>query len=325
MGLLLTATDPNGQSTEVRYDGLGRLGAVVPPRHGGDGTACPAGTPTQTFRYLLVEGGLPISHVESASHPSATCSADPDESLVARSYVDGLGRARASLARSELGSDGWVQSGIARLTARGTAFLAFDPVLLEHDPPSPFDAVGLPAAPYVQATYDAFGQTTQSTERDLSVSRVFYKALETVAADPLDLGSVGGSANGTTPSSLFGGTYTRSRVDGHGRAIEQVLHQRTPEGEWYERLSTTYRTDGAVLSVTRAQTTGPQLGAPVAASGHRALTRTFTYDTLGRRLGGTDPDSDGRTGTEATQRWRYLYNRSRERILTRRFRARPSR
>jgi RHS repeat-associated protein len=309
MGLLLSSTDANAQVTEVRYSGLGRLAAVVPPRHDGDATECPIGTPAATFRYSLVEGGLPVNYVESAQHPSPTCSGQVDDSLVSRSYVDGLGRARASLERTELGDRGWVQSGVARLTARGTALLAFDPVLLDFDPPSPFDAVGLPTSPYVQATYDAFGQVTQSTERDLSVSRVFYKALETVAADPLDLDLLGGSAVGTTPSSLFEDTYTRSRVDGHGRAIEQVLHQRTPEGEWYERLSTTYRTDGAVLSVTRAQTTGPQLGAPVAASGDRALTRTFTYDTLGRRLGGTDPDSDGRTGTEATQRWRYLYNR----------------
>ncbi|MBK8588977.1 MAG: hypothetical protein IPN77_07585 [Sandaracinaceae bacterium] len=40
------------------------------------------------------------------------------------------------------------------------------------------------------------------------------------------------------------------------------------------------------------------------------LLRTFTYDTLGRRVASTDPDSDSRaSGTTAANRtWRYLYN-----------------
>ena len=318
MGVLLTATDPNGQSTEVRYDGLGRLGAVVPPRHSGDVAQdgfCPAGTPTQTFRYTLVEGGLPVSFVESASHHQYRCSATTNNALLARSYVDGLGRARASLVRSETGSPTggrrWIQSGVALLSARGTPYRAFDPVHISSDPPSLFEAVGVPSSLFVRADYDAFGQTWQTTERDNSISRVYYKALETVAADSLDLGVLAAPAGIPHPSgvSVFQNTFTRSRVDGHGRAIEQVLHQRDPATmeDSYERLATTYRTDGAVLSVTRAETTGPALGAPIRDG--RSLTRSFAYDTLGRRLGGTDPDSDGRTVNEATQRWRYLYNR----------------
>lgn len=318
MGVLLTATDPNGQSTRVRYDGLGRLAAVAPPQHATDqvrASACEAQAPTQTFRYGLVEGGLPVSFVESASHPHVRCEPRPNWSIVARSYVDGLGRARASLMRSEAsnGTTGqrWIQSGIALLTARGTPYRAYDPVHVFSDPPSPFDAVGVPSSPFVRADYDAFGQTWQTTERDNSISRVYYKALETVAADSLDLGVLATPAGVIHPTlaAVFQSTFTRSRVDGHGRAIEQVLHQRDPQTmeDSYERLATTYRTDGAVLSVTRAETTGPGLGAPI--RNGRSLTRSFSYDTLGRRLGGTDPDSDGRTGSEATQRWRYLYNR----------------
>jgi RHS repeat-associated protein len=287
------------------------------PRRKSGGTFPPTrpGTPTQTFRYGLVEGGLPVSFVESASHGQYRCHAHRDYSVVARSYVDGLGRARASLLRSEasnsMGGRRWVKSGIALLTARGTPYRAFDPVYVMTDPPAPFDAVGVPSTPFVRAEYDAFGQVWQSIERDNSPSRVFYKALETVAADALDLGVAGTQNAIGQPSGLavFQNTFTRSRVDGHGRAIEQVLHQRDPATmeDSYERLATTYRTDGAVLAVTRAETTGPALGTPIRDG--RSLTRSFTYDTLGRRLGGTDPDSDGRSGSEATQRWRYLYNR----------------
>ncbi|MEZ4252403.1 MAG: SpvB/TcaC N-terminal domain-containing protein [Polyangiales bacterium] len=316
MGVLLTATDPNGQSTEVRYDGLGRLGAVVPPRHSGDvvyDRDCPAGTPTQTFRYVLVEDGLPISHVESASHPHSRCSLGANASVLARSYVDGLGRARAALVRSEhgdgVGGRRWIQNGIATLSARGTPVRAYDTAIFSTGSPTAFDAVGLPATAFVTVQYDAFGQTTRATERDFSVSRMYYRALETIAADPLDLGETGTAAVGYTNPDVFVGTFTRSRVDGHGRAVEQVLHQRdyaTRENS-FERLATTYRTDGAVLSVTRAETESSSRGAPV--NEGRSLTRTFSYDTLGRRLGGTDPDSDGRTGGEGSRRWRYLYNR----------------
>ncbi|MBX3247859.1 MAG: hypothetical protein KF901_11825 [Myxococcales bacterium] len=318
LGALLSATDPNGQTTEVRYDGLGRLAAIAPPQHATDqirAGACVAGAPTQTFRYGLVEGDRPVSWVESASHPHPRCEPRPDWSIVARSYVDGLGRARASLARSEASNAmtgrRWIQGGVTELTARGTPFRAFDPVFVYSDPPSPYDAVGLPSSNAIRVHYDAFGEAWQTVERDGSLSRVYHKALETVAADTLDLGVpvVPAGIIHPTPAAVFGGTFTRSRVDGHGRAIEQVLHQRDPQTleDSFERLSTTYRTDGAALSVTRAETTGPGLGAPIR-DGH-ALTRHFMYDTLGRRLGGTDPDSDGRTGGEATRRWRYLYNR----------------
>ncbi|MBX3249366.1 MAG: hypothetical protein KF901_19470, partial [Myxococcales bacterium] len=313
-GALLSATDPNGQSTSVRYDGLGRLSAVVPPRHSGDvaqNSFCPEGSPTQTFEYHLVPGGLPVSYVEARSHWQYRCSTVPNNSLMTRSYVDGLGRERASLVRTEVGGSDrlWVKSGIAELSRRGTPYLAYDPVYTLTGEPTPAAAVGVPSSPAVRVFYDAFGQEIRGVERDQSETRVFHLALETVAADALDLGAVGGGHTGWNDIATFLGTYTRTRVDGHGRPIDQVLHQRDPDtlDDSFERLYSSYRADGAVLSVTRAETSTPAPGATPTAG--RALTRSFVYDTLGRRIGGTDPDSDGRSGGEETRRWRYLYNR----------------
>ncbi|MCZ7685813.1 MAG: hypothetical protein M5U28_46460 [Sandaracinaceae bacterium] len=41
----------------------------------------------------------------------------------------------------------------------------------------------------------------------------------------------------------------------------------------------------------------------------RHVARTFTYDTVGRRLASDDPDTDDPTGSSGSNTWRYLFNR----------------
>ncbi len=146
-----------------------------------------------------------------------------------------------------------------------------------------------------------------------------YGALCTQSCDPLDNGSFGDPDISRTPydSAIFEDTCAWAFVDGHGRGIDQVLHNARPgvsgTVEEYYRLWTAYRADGSVLSVTRAETatTDPDDRTAVVGSDGEShtLTRTFLYDSLGRRIAGTDPDSDGRGGTEDERRWRYLYSR----------------
>ncbi len=295
-GVLLSATDANQQTTRVGYDGLARLTFLAPPRV----AACDMGDkPTHRFYYELVPNGLPVSFVRSVQNEgNDDCSAD--ELIQSYAYVDGLGRARATMTRAENSS--WEQSGVQLYSARGTPVRTFNnqqygDIAGEH---TPLEAVAVPAQPYVDMAYDAFGREVRGVERDGSVSRTFYRALSTDVCDPLDLQA----------GSLFGGTCTTTRVDGHGRTVDQVLRQRTPErtDTEYHRLFSTYRADNAVVRLTRAQTASDGVGAPPVADGSgrpRVLNRTFFYDSQGRRLASTDPDTDS-PSSGAT--WRYLFN-----------------
>ncbi|NOY91965.1 MAG: hypothetical protein GXP55_12280, partial [Deltaproteobacteria bacterium] len=311
-GVLTQATDPNGQTTVVGYDGLGRLSYVKPPVFAG----CPMGVPAQRFEYELAFGGQPVSYVHAIQNEgNAACTAD--ELLDTYTVVDGLGRTRASVVRAE--ANEWVKAGFAHMAKRGAAYQSCNPVAL-RDTSNTFNLSwaasheGMSAVCTEQFA-DAFGRPVQSLERDLVVvAQVAYHALSVDTSDALDIA-------GPMP---FAGTPSTERKDGHGRTIESLLRNRQPGQSQstvaYYRMVTSYRADNAVVSVTRAETAtaAPLTESQVAAaavpgpSGRlRMLTRTFTYDSAGRRLGTTDPDSDSRNGSRpaSARTWRYLYNR----------------
>ncbi|NOY90111.1 MAG: hypothetical protein GXP55_02800, partial [Deltaproteobacteria bacterium] len=163
-----------------------------------------------------------------------------------------------------------------------------------------------PGTPCAVAYRDAFGRATRTYERDGAwVSAATYHALSQEAWDARDLETGGPYA--ATPSI--------TRVDGHGRTLQTLIENIQPDGshEVY-RLETRYRADNAVVSVTRSEAMSLAPDAPVVTgSGGRArtLTRAFIYDTAGRRIAATDPDTDSRSASRsATNRtWRYLFNR----------------
>jgi YD repeat-containing protein len=298
-GVLKTVTDPNRQVSTVAYDGLGRLSAMIPP--GFDGCAMD-NAPTQVFKYELGAGeDLPVHRITALqNHGNADCT-EP-AFLESVSYVDGLGRARVALARR--GDLEWERSGSGVFNARGTPYLGFQNDIWSGHAPTPREALSVPRTRYTEAAYDAFGRVIQAIAEDESQTVTYYGATSTTVCDALDLSS----------HPTFRQTCTTTRVDGHGRGIDQVLRQRREsEGNRLEtyRLGTTYRADGVALMVGRAETvddTPFSMGAtPV---DNHLLFRTFTYDTLGRRVASTDPDSDSRTaGTTAANRtWRYLFN-----------------
>ena len=79
----------------------------------------------------------------------------------------------------------------------------------------------------------------------------------------------------------------------------------------------TYRTDGAVMSVTRAltETSAPRneavapMLAPsvVSRDGRRqVVSRVFAHDTVGRRIASSDPDTDNASSPDG--HWRYAFN-----------------
>jgi RHS repeat-associated protein len=299
LGVLRTVTDPNGFMTNVGYDGFGRVTFVRPPASDG----CTSTMPVQHFTYSLTTdpAASPISTV--IAYQENGCTPLVTSVIETRTYVDGLGRARATLSTAE-GTGQWIQSGIALMNGRGTVRRTFQPERFSFGTnPTPTQALIVPSTPNELSGYDAFDRPTLRTPPTGGNYFTTYHALTRDECDPLDNG-------GVLP---FMNTCTTIRLDGHGRVIDQILRNRQPGGPMeYYRLFTTYRADGAVTAIERAETTNDQLYgiAPFAYVGDRHITRTFTYDTAGRRIGTTDPDSDSYdvARTDRNRTWRYLFN-----------------
>jgi RHS repeat-associated protein len=95
--------------------------------------------------------------------------------------------------------------------------------------------------------------------------------------------------------------------------VDRILRNRQPGSSTLElyRLWTTYRADGAIAKVERAQTTdaSPRSVSTIVLDHHRE--RRVMNDSVGRRIAASDPDTDSRSPerTSADRTWRYLYNR----------------
>jgi RHS repeat-associated protein len=310
LGVLATATDPNGLTSEVFYDGVGRLTATIVP----NASSCARSrVPTTRIFYELPSDPVsrPLSRIHTITELS--CHELGSDMLLAYTYVDGLGRARASLTEGDsdgdVWSDGqghpWVRSGLQRISARGQPVQAWAPDFFV-DPNDYRAVVAEPETAHTGARYDAFSRPTVSIAEDGSQNLVRYHALSRDTVDPID--------DGQDPYApgCFEGTFTTEHSDGHGRVIQQ--HRRQVSGNCERRehhhLFSYYRADGAVTRVVRAlgseATRRPENG------GHAGLSkwveRTFVYDTLGQRLASFDPDTDNRVAPDASRPWRYLYN-----------------
>ncbi|MEQ9076577.1 MAG: RHS repeat-associated core domain-containing protein [Sandaracinaceae bacterium] len=296
LGVLTSMTDPTGESTSVGYDGFGRLTQVTPPAAEG----CSA-MPVQRFVYDLAPGGAPISVV--TTYAEQDCAAIGADQIETRTYVDGLGRTRASLSPASAADPGaWIQSGITILNQRGTVKRAYQPEWVMESDPSIARALRIPSTPYEWAGYDSFDRPRCATSACGQMSCTTYHALTVDECDHLDMSS----------DPLHAGTCTTTRTDGHGRTVDQVLRNRqVPHGpiEYY-RLWSDYRADGAVTLLTRAETTTDGLRATALVVAGHQVQRTFTYDSVGRRIGTTDPDSDSLDAacTSRNCTWRYLFS-----------------
>ncbi|HMI91975.1 MAG TPA: RHS repeat domain-containing protein, partial [Polyangiales bacterium] len=307
LGVLTQVTDPNGLATRMTYDGLGRMRSMTPPGSGN----C-AGDPLIRIDYQLAdELGAPINLVTSETR--LDCIDEIAYLQTSRALVDGLGRTRVALADAEdettpTVASRWQRTGVTRFSKRGAVVEAFQPDLIAANTSLIATLSAPPASiPSTFAFYDAFGRPTAAVAEDGSTARTVYHALSSDVWDPNDL----------DPSSHDYGTPATERKDGHGRGIDQVLRNRQPGRSDIEhyRLFTDYRADGKVVQVTRAQTVLDRpraLETIVTRTGKpHQVSRQLFYDSAGRRLASTDPDTDSRSAgrTAANRTWRYLFNR----------------
>lgn len=312
LSALRTATDPNGDTSEVLQDGLGRLTGMLGPNVAG----CEGATvPSVRVQYDVTHSAStrPLNRVITTKLMSCTSyDTDPGQVITHR-YVDGLGRVRAGLTEGEpSGSaweDGqghaWVRIGIQRLTKKGQPRQAYQASFFEAEPDNLAAVLAPPQAPSRRVQYDAFGRTSIEFNEDGSYRTRSYHALSSDLCDEVDNGF------GADDDANYVGTCTTERTDGHGRVIDQHQRQRTLDGRSeHHRLFTYYRADGAALRLVRALTADNTLRPETGYGGITSyVERRFYYDTLGRRVASEDPDTDDRTqGSLALRTWRYLYN-----------------
>lgn len=313
IGSVLSVTDPNGHTSSATYDGFGRVTATVLPDVLGCSTS--GQLPTTRLRYRTSDqGSVPFNSVWVQTERSCATS-DVQDTVI---FSDGLGRTRATIQRSER-EGAWVRGGLAVLDKKGAVFAAIQPDFLwnaSYDPSNSGDSTPLnlppmPSGPEGEQAFrsythrDSFGRAVYQFAEDNALTVQSYHALSTDLCDPLDHG--GGE---------FAGTCTTTRVDGHGRVIDQERRTRDPDTGTLERhrLFSYYRADGVLLALVRAKTPENVLRPAYIAAMSSSLpypneAQRFAYDTAGRRLASIDrntqdPDAAG----DGSRYWRYLYN-----------------
>ncbi len=300
----LSVFDPNRLETRIEHDGFGRLVSMTPPNV----YACAdADVPLTRIAYELAASGQPVSVVTTTTEQScAAVGADP---LTSKSYIDGIGRVRATAIEAEDANDPHVatrtqRAGIATFYAKGGTRSEYqqDVLAMSLADLSPAQAVAVPLdIPSTTTVYDAFDRVSATLAEDGAPTRYFYHAQSQDIWDPLDLDR--GSPHYGTPAT--------ERRDGHGRIIDSILRNVQSPGMGIEtyRLFTDYRADNQVVQLERAETLDDAHRAAAAVVAGRSVIRHFHHDNQGRRLGSNDPDTDDPNGSPGTRTWRYLFNR----------------
>jgi RHS repeat-associated protein len=254
--------DFNDQPTAIEYDGLSRVAAVYRP-----------GCAEAAVRYeYLLAGDTGTAVNEVVTRTNETCDGgepeDAASSLESHAYVDGLGRARMTLAEADplRGDAGaWVRSGVVAFDGKGAASRAYLPDFAD----APDFDLRAPRDGYTSTRYDALGRAVRSVAPDrLAATETHYHALSQDVWDPNDL----------DPESGHYGTFTTTTQDGQGR--QGATNERNLVDGTLEEYVTSFSYDplGDLLTIDR--TFGPT-------NVHRAL----AYDSLGRRTTNADPDS----------------------------------
>jgi RHS repeat-associated protein len=258
-GNQVKTVDPNTHTTELAYDGLGRLTAVWTPGRSRSGPA------TVTYAYTMRSSGG-VSSVTTNRRNTADTGWNTSYSL-----LDGLLRPLQTQAPSPtaggriLTNTFYDTAGRAKLNY-GAYFATGTPGTSLHVPIEP---LGVPQQSL--SIYDGVGRVTNSIFRPYAVER--WRTTNTYSGDRIDI---------KPPT---GATATSTVADARGRNVElwqykgAVPTPSTPGS--YDKLTYTYNRKGQMTRVT--DTVGNKW--------------EFTYDLRGRKLTTSDPDKGTITST----------------------------
>ena len=278
---------PNGDISEVNYDGFGRMRWMLKPPVGG---STDGGAPQPSFLveyHLPDETGRKVSLLVSKTQDGASSyDAEYHETYA---YVDGLGRTVVTLSEADPTQDGfaWIAEGLTDYDLKGAArrkYLAWP----YDGPPANYDLSKPTTTAYGQQRYDAFGRAVETIGLDGTITlRTKYHALSAEAWDAEDIGP-----------GVHQGTYASEAKDGHGRVAVTTERVRLATGAIEARnVRFAYHATGEVTSITRDRSQCVKVNDCTAPAD--AVVRNIGYDSLGRMKSNEDPN----TGT-----WKYVYN-----------------
>ena len=301
LGLVTIATDMQGQSTKVAYDGFGRLSELTKPHPDQAGVLSPEPAVIVTY-HLPPDLGSPsapayhsIIHTKTQDGPGLS----DTQYLESYSYVDGFGRTLLTLSEadpSEGDGGNWIVGGQVTFDSKGALAAKYLEYFTNASPLS-FPLATAPTSPRGHQTYDAFGRKAVTVDLDGTVTlQNFYHALSTDHWDAEDLNSGGNHA----------GTYASETRDGHGRVV--LTEERFLDPTLMTRqLWTTYLPTNEPLTLTRKL-----------AGTSSEVVRWMRYDSIGRLVLNVEPNTSDNFTTDHTadptpsgsgiKAWRYAYD-----------------
>ena len=297
--LATRVVDIQGQPTDIRYDGFGRLTKLWKPHPDtvGEASALPS---VEVEYFLPPTRGTAHSVIHTKTQDGATDSTNAY--LESWSYVDGLGRTIASASEAESAPEArYIVSELTDVDNKGAVRRKY----LDHFTTAVPDQLNLasePAAPYGSQRYDAFGRQAQTFDLDGTVTlKSVYHALSKDMWDAADL-----------EAGPHQGTFYTERTDGHGRVVETT--------ERFKR--------DAILETRTTKIQYTPFGAPevirrIRGSTSTEVSRYMVYDRQGRMVLNVEPNvspsyalvaqpnrqtANHNSTYNAVKGWRYAYN-----------------
>jgi RHS repeat-associated protein len=302
--------DVRQELTVAGYDGFARLTALTKPDPQSIGNASAAASVLVTYCLpgdnsppCNVPSGAPYSVMRTQTQDGPDPNTSTPSYRASWAYVDGLGRAIATLDEADptLDAGQWIVNGLTSYDAKGAAQRAYLAWFWTGDPVH-FPLATTPTSPYGRQRYDAFGRQLQTFGLDGSIT--LQSAYHALSVDKWDAADLQPGPHHGTPAS--------ATQDGHGRtsAVTERIHG--PGGIEAHDTRTTYLPTGEPIVIARVGASD----APV--------TRWLQYDSLGRMVLNVEPNTtknfapavlqpDGTFVPPATvapsmHAWRYVYD-----------------